>query len=51
MKLSFLVNVILWTIYSYCILDIAYGTASAVIAVLTVISLIRLIRKEHATQP
>ena len=50
-KWSFLVNVILWTIYSYCILDIAYGTASAVIAVLTVISLIRLIRKEHATQP
>ena len=47
-KLSFLVNVILWTIYSYCILDIAYGTASAVIAVLTVISLVRLVRKEKA---
>ncbi|MBQ9045384.1 MAG: YgjV family protein [Oscillospiraceae bacterium] len=47
-KLSFLVNVILWTVYSYCILDIAYGTASAVIAVLTVISLVRLVRKEKA---
>ena len=47
-KISFLINVILWTIYSYCILDIAYGTASAVIAVLTVISLIRLVRKEKA---
>ena len=47
-KVSFLVNVILWTIYSYCILDIAYGTASAVIAVLTVISLARLIKREKA---
>ena len=49
-KLSFLINVILWTIYSYCILDIAYGTASAVIGVLTVISLIRLVRKEKTEQ-
>lgn len=49
-KISFLVNVILWTIYSYCILDIAYGTASAVIGVLTVISLIRLMRKEKTEQ-
>ena len=47
-KVSFLVNVILWTIYSYCILDIAYGTASAVIAVLTGSSLARLMKKEKA---
>ena len=49
-KVSFLVNVILWTIYSYCILDIAYGTTSAVIAVLTVLSPTRLVQKETTEQ-
>ena len=40
-KISFLVNVLGWSVYSFMIRDYAYGISTFVIAVAAVISLIR----------
>lgn len=45
-KIGFLVNVLLWGVYSYLIYDIAYGIANTVIFLAGVVSLIQYERKQ-----
>ena len=46
-KIGFLVNVVLWAAYSFCLLDYAYGVANTAIALASLLSLYRLIRRER----